>query len=88
MAEATYYSPAWRLPGILTGIGGSLMFVGVMLFFLVIGLTIVAGQRGRAASGHSGIGDPHRPRLERLGAAAGSAGLVDGRHGAADRNRL
>ncbi|HEX6107332.1 MAG TPA: cbb3-type cytochrome c oxidase subunit I [Gemmatimonadales bacterium] len=48
MAEATYDNPAWRLPGILTGIGGTLMFVGVMLFFLVIGLTIVAGRRGAA----------------------------------------
>jgi cytochrome c oxidase subunit 1 len=74
MAEATYYSPAWRLPGILTGIGGSLMFVGVMLFFLVIGLTIVAGQRGEqpadipvsetlTAPALSGW----EPRLDRLG---------------------
>jgi cytochrome c oxidase subunit 1 len=46
MAEATYDNPAWRLPGILTGIGGTLMFVGVLLFFLVVGLTIVAGRRG------------------------------------------
>lgn len=46
MAEATYTNPAWRLPGILTGIGGSLMFLGVMLFFLVIGLTIARGRRG------------------------------------------
>jgi cytochrome c oxidase subunit 1 len=46
MAEAAYSNPAWRLPGILTGIGGSLMFIGVMLFFVVIGLTLVAGQRG------------------------------------------
>lgn len=46
MAGATYYDPAWRLPGILTGVGGTLMFTGVMLFFLVIGLTLVAGRRG------------------------------------------
>ncbi|MBR9988889.1 MAG: cbb3-type cytochrome c oxidase subunit I [Gemmatimonadetes bacterium] len=46
MAEASYYNEAWRLPGILTGIGGSMMFAGVMLFFLVIGMTIVAGRRG------------------------------------------
>jgi len=45
MAEATYSSEAWRLPGILTGVGGSIMFAGVMLFFLVIGLTIVAGRQ-------------------------------------------
>jgi cytochrome c oxidase subunit 1 len=45
MAEATYSSDAWRLPGILTGIGGSMMFLGVMLFFIVIGLTIAIGRR-------------------------------------------
>ncbi len=45
MAEATYTSEAWRLPGILTGIGGTMMFIGVMLFFVVIGLTIAIGQR-------------------------------------------
>ena len=46
MAEASYSNPEWRLPGILTGIGGTLMFVGVMLFFIVIGLTLVVGRRG------------------------------------------
>lgn len=46
MAEATYFSDSWRLPGLLTGIGGTMMFIGVMLFFLVIGLTIVAGKKG------------------------------------------
>jgi cytochrome c oxidase subunit 1 len=46
MAAATYYDPAWRLPGMLTGVGGTLMFIGVMLFFLVIGLTVLAGRRG------------------------------------------
>ncbi|HUH12775.1 MAG TPA: cbb3-type cytochrome c oxidase subunit I [Longimicrobiales bacterium] len=47
LAEAAYTSPAWRLPGILTAVGGTLMFIGVMLFFVVIGLTIVAGKRGQ-----------------------------------------
>lgn len=46
LAEATYSSPAWKLPGILTAVGGTLMFIGVMLFFVVIGLTIVAGRKG------------------------------------------
>jgi cytochrome c oxidase subunit I len=46
MAEATYFSEAWRLPGILTGIGGTLMFIGVMLFFVVIGLTMAVGRKG------------------------------------------
>jgi len=48
IAEATYTSDAWRLPGILTGIGGTMMFIGVALFFIVIGLTIVAGRRNAA----------------------------------------
>ena len=46
MAQATYYDPAWALGGALTGIGGTLMFIGVMLFFLVMGMTILAGRRG------------------------------------------
>jgi cytochrome c oxidase subunit 1 len=45
MAQASYTSPAWELPGLLTGIGGTLMFVGVMCFFAVIGLTIAIGRR-------------------------------------------
>jgi cytochrome c oxidase subunit I len=48
IAEAAYSSPAWRLPGILTGLGGTLMFIGVMLFFVVIGLTIAIGRRADA----------------------------------------
>lgn len=48
MAEATYSSPAWELPGILTAVGGSIMFIGVMLFFVVIGLTIAFGRREEA----------------------------------------
>ena len=47
-AKATYDLPAWHLGGILTGIGGTIMFVGVMLFFLVIGMTIVAGRPSAA----------------------------------------
>ncbi len=46
MATATYDSPSWHLPGILTGIGGSIMFLGVMMFFVVILMTILAGKRG------------------------------------------
>lgn len=46
MAEAAYYNEAWRLPGILTGIGGTMMFVGVLAFFAVIGLTVFLGERG------------------------------------------
>ena len=48
IAEATYSNPAWQLPGILTGIGGTLMFVAVMSFFITIGLTIAIGPEGAA----------------------------------------
>jgi cytochrome c oxidase subunit 1 len=43
---ATYDNPAWDLGGMLTAVGGTLMFFGIMMFFLVIGMTIAAGQRG------------------------------------------
>jgi cytochrome c oxidase subunit I len=43
-AQATYNNPDWDLGGALTGIGGTMMFVGVMLFFLVIGMTLVTGR--------------------------------------------
>jgi cytochrome c oxidase subunit I len=36
--------PSWHLAGILVGIGGSLMFIGVALFFVVLGMTIFAGE--------------------------------------------
>ncbi len=74
MAGSTYYDPAWRLPGILTGIGGTLMFTGVMLFFLVIGLTLVVGRRGEQPKDipvSETLTAPARtgwePRLDRLG---------------------
>jgi cytochrome c oxidase subunit 1 len=47
-AQATYDNPAWDLGGLLTGIGGTLMFTGVMLFFLTVGLTVLMGRRGEA----------------------------------------
>ncbi len=42
---ATYSKPSWHLAGILTGVGGSLMFASGMLFFLVIAVTILFGRR-------------------------------------------
>ncbi len=44
--EATYDLAAWNLGGMLTAIGGTLMFFGIMLFFLDIGMTILAGKKG------------------------------------------
>jgi cytochrome c oxidase subunit 1 len=46
IAEASYSNPAWALPGILTGIGGTLMFIAVVLFFVTIGLTVAIGRKG------------------------------------------
>lgn len=46
--RATYNSEAWDLGGALTGIGGTLMFVGLLLFFVVIAMTIAFGRKGGA----------------------------------------
>lgn len=43
---AAYTDPAWDLGGMLTGIGGTLMFFGVAQFFVVIVMTALAGPRG------------------------------------------
>jgi len=49
-AEASYTSEGWALGGALTGIGGTLMFVGIMLFFVVVGVTVVRNKpAGRPA---------------------------------------
>lgn len=45
-AEAAYTNEAWELSGALTGIGGTLMFIGIGLFFVVITVTVLAGRRG------------------------------------------
>jgi cytochrome c oxidase subunit I len=73
-AQATYDNPAWDLGGILTGVGGTLMFIGVMLFFITIGLTIVAGRRSEAPQDipvAQTLTAPSRvgwePKLDRLG---------------------
>jgi len=44
-SDASYNLPSWRIPGIITAVGGSLMFVSVVLFFVVMVMTIVAGKR-------------------------------------------
>lgn len=41
--------PAWKLAGILVGVGGSLMFVGAGIFFVVIAMTVLAGKRAQIA---------------------------------------
>jgi cytochrome c oxidase subunit 1 len=47
-AQARYDDPAWDLGGGLTGIGGTLMFLGMLLFFYVIAMTIFVGRKGEA----------------------------------------
>jgi cytochrome c oxidase subunit 1 len=43
---ATYNNPAWDVGGMLTGIGGTLMFFGIAQFFVVVAMTAFAGRRG------------------------------------------
>lgn len=45
-AQATYHKESWDLGGALTGVGGTMMFVGIFLFFVVIGVTIFRGKKG------------------------------------------
>ncbi|UCG75191.1 MAG: cbb3-type cytochrome c oxidase subunit I [Gemmatimonadota bacterium] len=45
-AEANYGAESWELAGALTGIGGTLMTVGAVMFFLVIVMTIFFGKKG------------------------------------------
>jgi cytochrome c oxidase subunit 1 len=46
MAEAGYDRAAWELSGILTAIGGSLMTLGAVMFFVVILGTVFLGRKG------------------------------------------
>ena len=46
MAEAAYDRPGWELAGIITGVGGTLMTIGAVMFFTVILGTIVVGRKG------------------------------------------
>ncbi len=43
--HASYRLAAWKIPGILTGVGGTLMFASAMLFFFILVMTIVAGKK-------------------------------------------
>jgi cytochrome c oxidase subunit 1 len=49
IALAPYSEPSWHLAGIITAVGGSLMVIGALLFFLDIGLTVVIGEREEPA---------------------------------------
>ena len=43
--EAPYEKPSWELAGMLSGFGGTLMFVGSALFFAVLAGTILMGRK-------------------------------------------
>jgi cytochrome c oxidase subunit I len=45
MVHATYGLVGWKIPGIMTGVGGTLMFTSAMLFFFILVMTMVAGKR-------------------------------------------
>jgi cytochrome c oxidase subunit 1 len=46
MTRASYvkFEPSWWLPGLMTGIGGSLMFAAAVLFFFVLVMTALFGK--------------------------------------------
>jgi cytochrome c oxidase subunit 1 len=44
-AKAAYDNPSWDLGGILTGVGGTMMFIGIVAFFVVIAVTVLAGTK-------------------------------------------
>ncbi len=41
--------PEWQLAGLLAAVGGSLMFIGAVLFFVILAVTILAGQHEAVA---------------------------------------
>jgi cytochrome c oxidase subunit 1 len=44
IVEATYTLPGWHLAGIITAIGGSLMFIGALLFLWILLMTVLRGS--------------------------------------------
>jgi cytochrome c oxidase subunit 1 len=48
MVHAAYGLASWRIPGIMAGVGGTLMFLSAMLFFLILLMTIFAGKPAAA----------------------------------------
>lgn len=49
-AQATYTNEAWDLGGALTAVGGTLMFIGILVFFVVVVMTILRGKKGDVPS--------------------------------------
>lgn len=44
LAAATYGKESWDLAGVWTGVGGTLMFVGAMLFLVILVMTVFFGR--------------------------------------------
>lgn len=42
---APYHKAAWNLPAILTGIGGTMMFVAAMVCFFILVMTVLFGEK-------------------------------------------
>jgi cytochrome c oxidase subunit 1 len=72
ISEAAYSKASWALPGILTGLGGTLMFVGAMLFFVVLVGTVLFGEAEEASdvpfteTVHSAPTSGWQPSLDRF----------------------
>jgi cytochrome c oxidase subunit 1 len=45
IVEAPYYKESWDLAGVLTGVGGSIMFASAVLFFVVLAGTVLLGEK-------------------------------------------
>ncbi len=39
MSQADYYMEVWKIPSLMTAVGGTIMYVGALLFFLVLALS-------------------------------------------------
>jgi cytochrome c oxidase subunit 1 len=48
IAQAAYRAPGWKLAGLLTGIGGTIMTIGMLLFFVIMIMTWLS-RRGAGA---------------------------------------
>lgn len=41
MSQADYYLEVWKIPSLMTAVGGTIMYIGALLFFLVLVLSFV-----------------------------------------------
>jgi len=48
IVDAPYFKESWELAGALIGIGGTLMFVSGVLFFVVLGGTLLLGRKSES----------------------------------------